>query len=579
MPTKQPTADAPTLDPGVDACACPDCGMPMSVRLWLRTADCLRCGTSISLEYLPIAPSTAKANSRRKQASEQATPAPQLTPQSALPSAVAVDDIPLINVTAPPRIASRAKQLMRSLHQLLACLMSILAHLLMLLLLAILGWGSLPVEDPAIELSVVFDKDEREGDELSQSIQTVGFEVPLEDVDTPEEQEAERWAKDLAIEDPADAPNLPPLDRVADRLVSNNPYDRMLSARDPRIRQKVLEAEGGTNLTEAAVAKALRWLALHQNNDGSWSLDRFDHAGECNGRCHDRASMHSDEGATALALQAMLGAGQTHRTGIYRDTVSHGLQYLLFAQSANGSLATESDRNAGMYSHALATIALADAYALTGDEMLHDPAQRAVNFLVHAQHSAGGWRYVPGERGDLSVTGWQLMALHSARAAGLRVEPGTLAQASRFLDQVQTDRIGSMYAYQPGQRDTPAMTAEGLLSRIYLGWKQDEPGLREGVRELVRRHPVNHRQPNIYYWYYGTQLVHHWGGREWRTWNEAMSDALVTSQVRVGHAAGSWDPNTPHGGQGGRLYMTVLATCTLEVYYRHAPLFRKIKLD
>src|SRR5690606_11541433 len=110
------------------------------------------------------------------------------------------------------------------------------------------------------------------------------------------------------------------------------------------------------------------------------------------------------------------------------------------------------------------------------------------------------------ERGDLSVTGWQLMALHSARASGLRVESSVLARADRFLNQVQADRQGSTYAYMPGHSESAAMTAEGLLSRVYLGWKQDEPGLRRGVRELVRRHPVNTRDTNIYYWYYATQL-------------------------------------------------------------------------
>ena len=582
MSTTQPTLETTTLDPGVDACACPDCGMPMSVRLWLRTADCLRCGTSIALEYLPIAPSKAKAKRRAAQPVAPApAPAPAPEPAPALRTKQALlDEIPLINLVAPPRIESRARRLMRNLNQLLACLFSILAHLLLLILLALLTWGGGVTEEPAIELSVVFDVDERQGDELSDSVQTVGFEVPLQDNDPNDMVAAERWAKELAIEDPADAPNLPPMDRVADRLASDDPYDRMLSARDPRIRSKVLEAEGGTNLTEAAVARALRWMALHQSRDGSWSLDRFDRAGECNGRCRDQGGMHSDEAATALVLQAMLGAGQTHRTGIYRDTVSFGLQYLQTAQRSNGSLADESDRNAGMYAHALCTIALCDAYALTGDETLRDPAQRAINFLSNAQHSAGGWRYVPGEKGDLSVTGWQLMALHSGRAAGLRVEPAVLQRASRFLDQVQTDRNGSAYAYQPGQGPTATMTAEGLLSRVYLGWKQDEPGLRQGVRDMVKRYPINIHQPDIYYWYYGTQLVHHWGGREWKDWNESMADALVTLQVRgQGHESGSWNPNTPHGGQGGRLYMTVLATCTLEVYYRHAPLFRKIKLD
>jgi hypothetical protein len=73
--------------------------------------------------------------------------------------------------------------------------------------------------------------------------------------------------------------------------------------------------------------------------------------------------------------------------------------------------------------------------------------------------------------------------------------------------------------------------------------------------------------------------MHHWGGPLWYRWNGQMSDLLVRTQVTRGHEAGSWDPISPHGHQGGRLYMTSLACCTLEVYYRHAPLFRKIDLD
>lgn len=547
----------------------------MSIRLWLRTAVCLRCGTAIALEYFTKSQPTPKTT----QAKPRTAAAPIAAPT--LKTATAAElDFRAVNVAAPPVERSRAKKLLRSLHRVLACLMSMIAHLLLLILLAILGWGDgYMAEDVAIELSVVFDQNEREGNAINDSLQTVGFEAPLESPDNSAEVDAARWAEQLAIEDPADAPNLPPLERVEEALQSNDEYRRMLSARDPRIRKQILEAEGGTNLTEAAVARALQWMSLHQHRNGSWSLDKFHRAGDCNGRCRDSGGLRSDQGATALVLQAMLGAGQTHRTGIYRDTVSHGLQYLIGAQRPNGSLYANNSRTAGMYAHALGTIALADAYALTGDELLRDPAQRAVNYLTSAQHPAGGWRYASHERGDLSVTGWQLMALHSARAAGLRVESTALSRASRFLDQVQTDRLGAAYGYVPGHRATPAMTAEGLLSRIYLGWKRDEPGLGQGVRTLVRRHPVEIYEADIYYWYYATQLLHHWGGSEWREWNEAMSDALVTTQVRKGHAAGSWDPDTPHGGQGGRLYMTVLATCTLEVYYRHAPLFRKIRLE
>ena len=576
MATLLPSTSAavPTLDPGVDACACPDCGMPMSVRLWLRSADCLRCGLSIDLEYLEQA-KLAPARAKKKPMADKPSEA---TPQAA-PATEPIEFGPPIDVTAPPRQRSRTKKILRSLHQLLAVLMSMIAHLLLLILLALMGWGTGVEEDPALDLSVIFDQEERPGNVLNDSIQTVGFDLPVDSPEAQQEVEAARWAEQLAIEDPADAPNLPPLDRVAENLDSDDRYRRMLSARDPRIRRQVLAAEGGTNLTEAAVARALDWMARHQHNDGRWTLDEFDHAGNCNGKCRHTGTRRSDEAATALVLQAMLGAGQTHRTGIYQDTVSHGLQYLRSVQSANGSFADHSSSNTGIYAHALATIALSDAYALTGDEQIRLPAQKAVNYLISAQHAAGGWRYYPNQRGDLSVTGWQLMALHSARAAGLRVETSSLARASRFLDQVQTDRTGALYGYMPGREASAAMTAEGLLSRVYLGWKQDEPGLRIGVPQMVERFPINMRHGDIYYWYYATQLLHHWGGREWEYWNERMSDVLVTSQVQYGHAEGSWDPNDPHGREGGRLYMTVLATCTLEVYYRHAPLFRKIKLD
>lgn len=568
MPT---TLRYPEFDSETDACACPECGMPMSIRLWLRTADCLRCGTSIALDYQRPRP--------RRQ--------PTAIDLSQLPFAAPVADDPFDQIeidlsVVPPPILSSTQKMFRSLNRLLACLASMIAHLVMLLLLAILtgGTGMIP-NNHRIDLSMEFSEHDREGGlrVVDQQVEPVGFELPLDPQQQREQVEAQMWAEKLVLDDPAAAPNLPPLGRITQNLAHEDRYRRMLSARDPRIRREVLKQEGGTNLTEAAVAKALHWMALHQHSAGNWSLDRFHKVGGCDGECRHRGNMASDAGATALVLQAMLGAGQTHRAGMYQEVVSHGLQYLLSIQRPNGDLTGEGHRQAGMYVHALATIALCDAYALTGDERLREPAELAVDYLCDAQHAAGGWRYTSGEQGDLSVTGWQLMALHTARAAGLEVDGTVLGRASRFLDSVATDRLGSQYAYLPGRGPSPAMTAEGLLSRMYLGWKRDQPGLATGVRELARKHPPNPRDSNIYYWYYATQVFHHWGGTEWRDWNEQVADILVATQVQSGHAMGSWEPKDPHGSQGGRLYMTALATCTLEVYYRHAPLFRKIRLD
>ena len=147
-------------------------------------------------------------------------------------------------------------------------------------------------------------------------------------------------------------------------------------------------------------------------------------------------------------------------------------------------------------------------------------------------------------------------------------------------DRCKTENLdGSQYSYQARGGPTPVMTAEGLLCRMYLGWKKDNPGLRNGVRYLVREHLPSRSDTNIYYWYYGTQTLHHFGGPEWDEWNVRMRDILVQSQETGGHLAGSWTPRGDHASAGGRIYMTALATCTLEVYYRHLPIYRQIELE
>jgi hypothetical protein len=277
----------------------------------------------------------------------------------------------------------------------------------------------------------------------------------------------------------------------------------------------------------------------------------------------------------------MLGAGQTHLQGRYTKQVAGGLKYLLSRQGAEGDLRGTGEGR--MYAHGQATIVLCEAYALSGDEQLRGAAQRAVEYIVKAQHAEGGWRYQPGEPGDTSVVGWQLMALRSARMALLDVPEETFERAGKFLDRAQCDPIGGSYAYQPGGPPTATMTAEALLCRQYLGWPQNHAGLRAGSRFLVRNWLPNKDQTNIYYWYYGTQVMHHLGGQRWKAWNVAMRNTLVESQETAGHAAGSWAPRGGAIGNhdtqvGGRLYMTSLATCTLEVYYRHLPIYRKIEV-
>ena len=224
-----------------------------------------------------------------------------------------------------------------------------------------------------------------------------------------------------------------------------------------------------------------------------------------------------------------------------------------------------------MYGQGLSAIVLCEAYAMSGDENLRPFAQAAVNFIVHAQHSAGGWRYIPGTPGDTTVFGWQLMAIKSGQMAGLRIPPTVIYKAMNYLDSVQVDD-GAQYAYRAEKPTARATcTAIGLLCRIYGGWPREMPALRRGVESLSKLGPS---KDNMYYNYYATQVMHQYGGEHWKRWNRRMRDHLIATQANTGHEAGSWYLGGGHAKTGGRLYHTAMAAMTLEVYYRYMPIYR-----
>jgi hypothetical protein len=356
--------------------------------------------------------------------------------------------------------------------------------------------------------------------------------------------------------------------------------------------RKRLVAEGGGNAaSEAAVARGLHWIAVHQSDDGHWSIDGFHQTARekpgPGGRkftctCDGRGGKH-DIAGTAFGLLPFLAAGITHKstaenTVNYTKTVENGLKYLMSKQNKEGYF------GGGMYEHGLASIALCEAYALSADPILKPHAQRALDFIGKAQHSAGGWRYSPGQAGDTSVVGWQVMALKSGQMAGLSVPKSVFDGAGRFLDSVQpSSGDGGAYGYA-GPGAGPVTTSIGLLCRQYLGWTPRNPGLIAGAENLKKHQPEKGKPlplKSMYFYYYATQVMHHIGGEGWPKWNEPMRDYLVKAQdtganPKRPHQAGSWDPSIDnHGRQGGRLMVTSMALLTLEVYYRHLPLYRR----
>jgi hypothetical protein len=167
------------------------------------------------------------------------------------------------------------------------------------------------------------------------------------------------------------------------------------------------------------------------------------------------------------------------------------------------------------------------------------------------------------------------MALKSGRMSYLKVPPETVRGASQFLDSVADER-GAKYGYT-GPEARPSTTAIGLLCRMHLGWKLDDENLAKGIRYLDELGPSPR---DMYYNYYATQVMHHYGRAPWKRWNSRMRDRLVHSQAGQAHEDGSWFMPDPHcSGQGGRLYCTAMAAMILEVYYRHLPIYRQESVE
>lgn len=358
----------------------------------------------------------------------------------------------------------------------------------------------------------------------------------------------------------------------------------LMQVRTVEYRREAVRRRGGTPASEAAVEKALEWLAHHQSYDGGWSFDHR-YGGDCRGACRDPGSLAEVRiGATAMALLPFLGAGQTHLPDKYGDNakfqpqVRAGLQFIIQHMQRRGLFdGALVDARGRMYDHALATIALCEAYAMTHDRELVEPASRALAFIVRAQDPVGGgWRYQPRQPGDMSASAWHIMALKSGHMAYLPVPAATVARAKGFLNFVQFDD-GANYGYLDPLRGTEATQAVGLLCRMYLGANRESKALSRGVAQLSSRGPST---SNMYFNYYATQVLHHFEGPYWTKWNEAMREYLIRAQSDEGHEAGSWFISGDHGSiTGGRLYCTSLAAMTLEVYYRHMPLYGKRAAD
>ncbi len=361
---------------------------------------------------------------------------------------------------------------------------------------------------------------------------------------------------------------------TGDHEISTQRHSRI----PPRYRERVnrptgddLKRRGGSPFSEQAVESALQWLANNQSPNGRWDPRRYGagQGGWIEGQHRGSTGLHADTGITGLALLTFLASGYTHTAGAYQQTVQNGLDFLVASQSAQGNLGGDASIYAQMYCHGIATLAVCEALAISGDETLMPTAERAIAYTMGSQHrGTGGWRYRPGDPGDTSQFGWQLMAIVSAREAGVEIPADVELLMTRFLDSVQSGPAGGLAAYRPGHPASYSMTAEALACRGFLGL-QNERRSHEAVQYIMTMKPGTGPR-NFYFWYYATMALRQLDADEWTEWNHAMQRELLKTQRHGGPMAGSWDPTTVWGRVGGRVYTTAMATLCLESYYRFA---------
>ncbi|MEI6516355.1 MAG: prenyltransferase/squalene oxidase repeat-containing protein [bacterium] len=324
-----------------------------------------------------------------------------------------------------------------------------------------------------------------------------------------------------------------------------------IGPRDDTQRSKILMDNMATP-TEAAVGKSLAWLKAKQSPDGSWPGQ-------------DTTAM------TGLALLAYLAHNETTSSPEFGLTVEKGIKHILAGQTGNGKFSNN------VYTHAIATYAIAEAFTMTRIMSLKQPLESAVRVILDGQQSYGGfdYDYRKDQRFDTSVTGWQVQALKAAKVAGVD-NPNldrALARSARFLQYDAYANDGSGFVYE-GKAGSPtqaggraSMTGVGTLCLQMLG-KATSPQVRSGLRTLKNATldwPAKGKA-GVYAGYYIAQAKYHAGDKlEWLRWNRQMQKTLLARQYADGHwEQGDYD-------NGSHVYTTTLCTLMLEVYYRYLP--------
>jgi len=322
-----------------------------------------------------------------------------------------------------------------------------------------------------------------------------------------------------------------------------------LAAAEPEIDDGKLFVEITPDL-RVTIAKGLAYLAKAQAEDGSFGAERYG----------------KHVGITALACIAFMSDGHLPGRGLYGTQVQKGLDFVLRHVEETGLIAADTSHGP-MYGHGFATLFLGEVYGMTGDRRVRESLVKSIRLIVSTQNDEGGWRYHPVPfDADISITICQIMALRSARNAGISVPKETIDRAIAYVRNCQNAADGGFrYMLNSGGSAFPR-SAAGVASLYYAGVYQDN-AIQRGLDYLMQhRAQVTNRHGHYYYGqYYAVQAMYLAGGRYWKTWYPHIRDELITAQG----PDGNW--TSTHGDS----YATAMSLIILQIPNRLLPIFQR----
>ena len=335
----------------------------------------------------------------------------------------------------------------------------------------------------------------------------------------------------------------------------------------------------------AAAARGLEWLASHQHQDGYWAELVGYKLNSNYETLDDRPLPHV--GVTALALMSFLAGGHLPDRGKYGDVLHRGIDFVLDCAKDDGQITQHGTR---MYSHAFATLFLAEVYGMVDRADVKRVLQRSVDLIVDSQNAEGGWRYRPFAReSDMSITVCQVLALRSARNVGIHVPITTIKNAQNYVYRSavrSNDRGYRGYRSYPGfgddggsfryqlkaqARATFPLTAAGVTT-LYAAGEYDSPVIRDALDYLDRQLDVFNREwAGHYFFYYGhyyaVQAYYITGDPKWTKYFKVIKGILLDQQRKDG----SWQCHTGPGDAFG----TAIATLILQIPLQYLPIFQR----